>query len=49
MKWQERLIINKKTSTPKPGDFKDDQSTQTIENEEETDEHLHLQNYKTDL
>ncbi len=47
-----KVINNKrKTSTPKPVDIKDDQSTQTIENdeEEETDEQLHLQNYKTDL
>ncbi len=43
-----KVINNKrKTSTPKPVDIKDDQ---TIENdEEETDEQLHLQNYKTDL
>jgi hypothetical protein len=41
-------VINskRKTSTPKPVDIEDDQST---EDDEQTDEHLHLQNYKTDL
>ena len=40
-------VINekRKTSTPKPVDIKDDQSQQTVE----IDEHLHLQNSKTDL
>lgn len=45
-----RVINNKrKTSTPKPVDIEDEQSKQPTENAEETDEHLHLQNFKTDL
>jgi len=43
-----KVINNKrKTSTPKPVDIKDDQTKEN--DEEETDEQLHLQNYKTDL
>jgi hypothetical protein len=44
-------VINskRKTSTPKPVDIEDDPSIQTTENDEQTDENLHLQNYKTDL
>jgi hypothetical protein len=45
-----KVINNKrKTSTPKPVDMEDDQSSPTIENDEQTDEHIHLHNYKTDL
>jgi hypothetical protein len=44
-------VINskRKTSTPKPVDIEEDQSTETTKNDEQTDEQLHLQNYKTDL
>lgn len=42
-----RIITSKrKTSTPKPVDIENKQS---LENDEQTDEHLHLQNFKTDL
>jgi len=45
-----KVINNKrKTSTPKPVESYDDQSTQTTDNDEDTDERLHLQNSKTDL
>jgi hypothetical protein len=42
----EVINTNRKKNTTKSVDIEDRQS---LENEEQTDEHLNLQNYKTDL
>jgi hypothetical protein len=42
----EVINTNQKKNTTKSVDIEDRQS---LENEEQTDEHLNLQNYKTDL